>query len=367
MPPREARSRQLDVRTIAERLAATLLRRSGSPYRLAVPDPVPRPDQPPATLALAFARELHAGSFAHESMPVTHVLFERLDEGDVAEVVRRLPECPELQAHYAAAPNDAVREMLILIAGAWLRVASVLEKTGLSASQPPQDVHAMARGPLAAGGGFYEANLVAAALASVGVKLASLESALDFGCSSARVLRALVPAHPQIAWHGCDPNAPAIAWAAQQLPGANLFVSADAPPLALQDGSLDLIYAISIWSHFAPELGLRWFEEMRRLLRPGGHLVCTTHGLTSVAYYAIHGHRAPEQSWQIAEALYRRGWWYAPEFGETGDWGVVNPDWGTAFLSPEWLLAQLCPRWRVLEFAAGRNQGNQDVYVLQRV
>ena len=45
----------------------------------------------------------------------------------------------------------------------------------------------------------------------------------------------------------------------------------------------------------------------------------------------------------------------------------INPDWGTAFLSPEWMLAQLCPHWRVLEFAPGRNQENQDVYVLERV
>jgi len=106
---------------------------------------------------------------------------------------------------------------------------------------------------------------------------------------------------------------------------------------------------------------------MRRIIRPGGHLVCTTHGLVSVAFYAQRELRTPEQSKEIAEDLYRQGWWYAAEFGEAGDWGVVNPDWGTAFLTPEWLLAQLCPRWRVLEFAPGRNQDNQDVYVLERV
>jgi hypothetical protein len=78
--------------------------------------------------------------------------------------------------------------------------------------------------------------------------------------------------------------------------------------------------------------------------------------------------------WPLAPAIQgdprrplSQGWWYAPEFGEEGDWGVVNPDWSTAFLSPEWMLTQLCPRWRVLEFAPGRNQENQDVYVLQRV
>jgi hypothetical protein len=106
---------------------------------------------------------------------------------------------------------------------------------------------------------------------------------------------------------------------------------------------------------------------MHRLIRPGGHLVCTTHGFTSVALYAQLSLRTPQQSDEIIGALYRQGSWYAPEFGEEGDWGVVNPDWGTAFLSPEWMLTQLCPRWRVLEFAPGRNQDNQDVYVLERV
>jgi SAM-dependent methyltransferase len=299
--------------------------------------------------------------------PVSHLLFERLTDTDIAEVEGHLLESPELQAHYVAASTPELRETLTLIAGVWLGVGAVSERTGLTAAQPPEEVHAMARGPLAAGGGLYEADLIVDALASVGVEFARLRSCLDFGCSSGRVLRALAAAYPEISWHGCDPNAPAIAWAAEQLPAAELFVSGDAPPLTLADDSLDLAYAISIWSHFEPTLGLRWFEEMYRVIRPGGHLVCTTHGLTSVAFYATLALRTPQQSREIADALYRRGWWYAAEFGEEGDWGVLNPDWGTAFLSPEWILSQLCPAWRVLGFAPGRNQDNQDVYVLQRV
>jgi SAM-dependent methyltransferase len=296
------------------------------------------------------------------------MLFERLAAQDVAEVQRRLEhDAPELHPYYTGAPTAALREALILIFGVWLGVPAVLEKTGLTGDQPPQDVHAMARGPLAAAGGLYEADLVVDALASAGVAAAQVRDVLDFGCSSGRVLRVLRAAYPHMQLHGCDPNGPAIAWAGENLPGIEFFLNGDAPPLELADGSLDLAYAISIWSHFAPALGLRWFEEMRRVLRPGGHLVCTTHGPTAVAYYAQHELRTPAQSQEILRALYRKGFWYAPEFGEEGDWGVVNPDWGTAFLTPEWLLAHLCPAWRVLEFAPGRNQDNQDVYVLQRV
>lgn len=285
----------------------------------------------------------------------------------MAEVERRLSEQPELEQHYASVPTPALREFLVLAYGVWLGVPAVLEKTGLVADQPPEEVHAMARGPLAAAGGLYEADLVVDALASAGVEIESSTAALDFGCSSGRVVRVLAAAYPSIEWHGCDPNDRAIAWADEKLNGIDFFVNGDAPPLNLEDGSLGLAYAISIWSHFAPELGLDWFEEMHRLIRPGGHLVCTTHGPTSVAFYATGGLRSPAQSAEIADSLYRKGWWYTAEFGEEGDWGVINPDWGTAFLSPEWLLTQLLPRWRVVEFAAGRNQHNQDVYVFERV
>ncbi len=66
------------------------------------------------------------------------------------------------------------------------------------------------------------------------------------------MLRSLAAAYPAIDWHGCDPNGPAIEWASANIPGASFFVSGNDPPLPLDDGSLDLAYAISIWSHFEP-------------------------------------------------------------------------------------------------------------------
>ena len=122
-------------------------------------------------VAADFARELAAQQASSAVALVSHLLFERLSEEDVAEVQRRLPEAPELQAHYELAPTQTLRETLTLIAGAWLGVPAVLDKTGLTPTQPPDDVHAMARGPLAAGGGFYEADLIAEALGAPGVEL----------------------------------------------------------------------------------------------------------------------------------------------------------------------------------------------------
>jgi SAM-dependent methyltransferase len=332
------------------------------------PEPVSHADLGPEPGAPArFARDGGVQWLAAEQFVATGRLYAQLDDRDVVEIEEMINASPELAKIYAEIPDAGTRNQMVMAFGIWLGHPSVTGKTGLPDVQPPEDVHAMVRGPSAAAGGVYEADLVANALASVGIDIDGMRAALDFGCSSGRVLRVLRAAYPRTAWYGCDPNSRAVGWANEHLGGIEFFVNDDLPPLPLETASLDLAYAISIWSHFSPALGLEWFREMHRLIRPGGNLVITTHGFTSVAFYAERSLRTPQQSDEIAGALYRGGAWYKPEFGETGDWGVTNPDWGTAFLSPEWLLTQLCPRWCVLEFAPGRNQDNQDVYVLERV
>lgn len=313
-----------------------------------------------------FSRVLPIGALGCEEHSVSRLLYERLGDEDVRGVELAMSKSPDLQGMSLDTPDVALRRQLTLHFGIWMGIPAIIERTGLRPDQPPPDVHAMARGPLGGAGGLYEGDLVADALLGAGVRIEEVRRGLDFGCSSGRVIRVLAAAFPEAHWIGCDPNDRSIAWAREKLPGIEFFVNGDDPPLPVAEGSLDLAFGISIWSHFEPQLGLTWFDEMRRLIRPGGHLVLTTHGLTSIAFYATNNLRTPQQCHEIADALYAQGWWYAPEFGEEGDWGVVNPAWGTSFLSPEWLLTQLCPRWRVLEFAPGRNSWNQDVYVLER-
>jgi SAM-dependent methyltransferase len=297
---------------------------------------------------------------------VTKRLYNRLTDQDVAEVKRQVAGAPELADCPAIGTDVAIEPKLVLAYGTWLKLPVVIERTGLPPDQPPEDVHAMSRGPLSAAGALWEADMIVEAITSAGADLEGFAEVLDFGCSSGRVVRAFAAGFPHIRWLGCDPNEAAVAWASHHLKQIEFFVNPQSPPLPIAAGELGLVYAISIWSHFAPKLALRWFDEMRRVLRPGGLLVITTHGLQSISYYAEEGLRPFAQCRDILESLYQSGFWYAPEFGQAGDFGIVNPDWGTAFLSPEWLLTKLCPSWRILEFAPGRNQGNQDVYVLQR-
>jgi SAM-dependent methyltransferase len=335
--------------------AALRERESGGPQPLAA-------GGAPATLAFdANARTVGVERIG--SLPATEILYARLDPEDVAAVEAALEGS---ERHYWDATDDFGRRQLAVTYGVWHEIPAVLEKTGLRPEEPPEDVHAMARGPLAAGGALYYADMLGDALARVGADLGDVERGLDFGCSSGRVVRALAAAWPQAEWHGCDPNGNAIAWATAHLPGIHFARSPQDPPLPYDDGAFDFACAISIWSHYGEQSAIAWLEEMRRIIRPGGRLVLTTHGLQSIAYYASTGDRAPAQLARIREAMYRTGFWFAQEFGEEGDWGVRHAQWGTAFLSPEWLARKACPQWQIEDFAAGQNADNQDLYVLRR-
>jgi SAM-dependent methyltransferase len=224
----------------------------------------------------------------------------------------------------------------------------------------------MARGSAAAGGSMYYADLVADALRESGLDLADARRGLDFGCSSGRVVRVLAAAYPDIEWHGSDPIPEAIHWARENLPGIAFEVGPERPPLPYDEGQFDFAFAISIWSHFAEPAAVAWLEEMRRIIRPGGLLVMTTAGHWTVAHDFERGLRGAEQLSEAVAALYRRGFWFKDEFGEGGDHGIANPDWGTAFMTPDWLLARATPRWRLALFAPGRVEDAQDLYVLER-
>lgn len=294
---------------------------------------------------------------------VTDVLYERLDEGVEDEVASRL-DTADRPSWDAAGPVE--RRRLTLHFGVHYGVPKVLERSGLTPAEPPEGVHAMARGAAAAGGSIYYGDLVSGAFREAGTPLAGASRGLDFGCSSGRVVRVLAAAYPEIEWHGADPIGPAIDWVREHLEGIAFEHGPEQPPLPYDDGRFDFVFAISIWSHFAEPAGMAWLEEMRRIIRPGGLLLMTAAGWQTVAHDFELGLRSTEQLSEAASAMYRNGFWFLNEFGETGDYGIVNSDWGTAFMTPDWLLARATPQWRLALFAPGRVEGAQDLFVLER-
>jgi len=295
-----------------------------------------------------------------QTSQVTDLLFDRLSASDVKELEQRVG---------AEVPAEAVganRRRSLLSLGVHHRLPAVLEKTRLTPHMPSEDVHSMARGSLAAGGSPYYADLVADGFAAAGAPLEPGMRCLDFGCSSGRAVRVLAAAHPDCEWHGWDPIEDAIEWAQEHVEGVAFIRSPEAPPLSYEDGSFDRVFAISIWSHYSAPAAIAWLDEMHRIIKPGGALLLTTHGLNTVAHDHGTHRRSEAQLREVRAGLYGEGHWFQNEFGAAGDHGVANADWGTAFLTPEWLLARIVPDWRLGAFAPGRVEANQDMYVLHR-
>ncbi len=303
---------------------------------------------------------------------MTDVLFAKLTADQVAAVQHQLRD-----GHRGwweqASPNG--RKALTLAFALEYGVPGVSERTGLSPVKPPQSVHSMVHGLVTeTGGSYFLADMVMEMLLGIARPLAPGAEALDFSCSSARVVRPLAAALPEVRWRGCDPNADAITWAAEHLAGIDFFVSGIKPPLPLTDGQLSFAFAISVWSHYSASAAIRWLDEMARVIRPRGHLLLTAHGLNSCSWFSfareaaidIEAKLGPDWILQTVRRLDQDGHCFWDVFGTTGDWGVVDPEWGLAFFTPEWLLANVTPTWSVQVYRIGRANGNQDVYLLER-
>ena len=110
----------------------------------------------------------------------------------------------------------------------------------------------------------------------------SLQAVLDFGCGCGRVLRWFQTALPGAVLHGTDLRRAAIDWCRDHLRGE--FVANELqPPLPFADGSFDLVYALSVFSHLNRDQCVAWMRELARVTRPGGTILITTHGAFAAA------------------------------------------------------------------------------------
>jgi SAM-dependent methyltransferase len=116
------------------------------------------------------------------------------------------------------------------------------------------------------------------ALREVELELTAFDSVLDFGCGPGRVLPQLASRVPKAACAGCDVDRASIEWAQRRHPQISWAVSSYSPPLPWPQDRFALIYSVSVFSHLGETLQDRWLTEVRRVLRPGGVALLSTHG-----------------------------------------------------------------------------------------
>ncbi|MDA0164742.1 class I SAM-dependent methyltransferase [Solirubrobacter ginsenosidimutans] len=146
---------------------------------------------------------------------------------------------------------------------------------------PPQRLVVLVAGPVTPEAflakGRVGADTVRAALSRRGVDIEGVSDILDFGVGCGRVARHWKDLDGP-AVHGCDINPELVRWTGANLPFVSARVSPLAPPLPHADAAFDVVYAFSVFTHLPEDLQHAWAREMGRVLRPGGHLIISTHG-----------------------------------------------------------------------------------------
>ncbi|WP_169975905.1 class I SAM-dependent methyltransferase [Tautonia rosea] len=331
------------------------------------PDDLPLESSIAETFGLLAAYQLPAQT------PATNRLFARLNPTDLQLVRESLRDRldPEtfrqvFEGYATSDPKHFRRE--ILRYGTHFLPHLVGAKTGLCDANPPAHIHCMMRKPIFIGD-QYSGDLFIEELEQCGGQVESDGHYLDFGCSSGAAVRYLAAAYPEAQWYGCDPVKESIAWASDHLPGIDFQISPQWPPLPYPSQHFNGVYAISIWSHFSERAALAWFDEMARIIKPDGVLMFTTHGAATLGYSLRTGWRSDEGIRAIAADLAQNRYRFEDVYRHNDE--VQSQldsisDWGDAFLPLSWVILHLHHQWDLMGFRPGRNQANQDLYLLRR-
>jgi SAM-dependent methyltransferase len=113
-------------------------------------------------------------------------------------------------------------------------------------------------------GGRLAAHSLRKVLARSSLRVDDFLAILDFGCGCGRVIRhwRKLPSSTRV--YGTDYNQQLVKWCRQNLAFANFQVNRLFPPLAFVSASFDLVYALSVFTHFPERLQLLWMQEIRR-------------------------------------------------------------------------------------------------------
>jgi SAM-dependent methyltransferase len=151
---------------------------------------------------------------------------------------------------------------------------------------------------------------------------------LDFGCGAGRTLRHFLGEAETAEIWGVDIDADSIAWLQSALcPPLHAARCAPAPPLELETGTVDLAWAISVFTHLT-YTSLLWLLELHRILKPGGLLIATYMGRWNSD--VIAGEPWDEDRIGMNVLRHTNAWEHGGPMVLMSDWWV-REHWGRAF------------------------------------
>jgi SAM-dependent methyltransferase len=192
---------------------------------------------------------------------------------------------------------------------------------------------------------------------------------LDFGCASGRLTRYL-DMHEGVEAFGVDASPAAVEWCQLNLARVLTLLQAGRQKLPFGDGLFDLVYANKLFAEVAPRRMRQCFDEITRVMVPGGLLLAVTLGPTALA--GTRGSASLQAAWHIDAAradeindmLLKEGRVHLPSYA-----GENEPDDrdGPTFIDPGYPRSHWnSDAFTVLECIPGGLRNCQDIVVLRR-
>jgi len=154
------------------------------------------------------------------------------------------------------------------------------------------------------------------------MRLTELDAILDFGVGCGRVARHWAGSGVDV--HGCDYNPVLVEWCRRNLPHVTAASNGLDPPLSYENERFDFVYALSVFTHLTERQQRLWITELRRVTRPGGLVLFTTHGPAL---------RFSDPAWPTPEILQRLA---------DGELVVTLPSTPAAMRAPRCIRARGC-------------------------
>jgi SAM-dependent methyltransferase len=187
-------------------------------------------------------------------------------------------------------------------------------------------------------------------MARSSLDLDKFDCLLDFGCGCGRLIRGLATLkHCRV--HGTDYNRRLVKWCRRNLGFAHFKVNRLEPPLGYPDDQFDFVYCLSVFTHLPEALQSAWISELRRVLKPGGYLLVTTHG----DRYLEHLNADEKVRYHAGEMVVRE-----PDEAGTNRCATFHP--------LRYVQEKLLSAFEAVDFVPEGNRlvGHQDVYVVRK-
>jgi SAM-dependent methyltransferase len=185
----------------------------------------------------------------------------------------------------------------------------------------------------------------------------SYEAILDWGCGCGRVSRFLErTAAGRLT--GADIDADNVSWCRRNLAFGAFHVIPLHPPTAFKNETFDLVFGISVFTHLAEQEQRQWLAELRRIVRPGGTLLLTVHGMTTALRSGL--------PWAAVAAWQAAGIYDLPNPALNG---VIDEAgyYRNTFHTTEYIARTWTSYFELLEIVPGYIGNNQDLVVLTRI